>query len=213
MGSLLVPALSPWWILAALGLLFWLTPSREGSIGRRTLVASGLFLLSFVLLTAWRSRALHPSTSLEVLVDGEVGRRAVSLQIDRRNELRRLTGKRRNVSIEAKGVLEVQDAGTHVLELSCDDACEIAVGGDVVRAEGLAPELALPRGEIPLEIRYRQDSGPARLRSRGTVPASSSLSPSTTSCAPPRQADAAASPRTSRSRASPSGGDSFRSIG
>ena len=164
LGPLLVPALSPWWILAALGLVLWLTPSREGGPGRSTLLASGLFLLSFILLTAWRSRALHPSTSLEVLVDGEIGRRSVSLQIDRRNELRRLTGKRRNVSFQARGVLEVPDPGTHVLELSCDDACELLVGDTVVRAEGdLRRELALPRGEIPLEIRYWQDSGPARL--------------------------------------------------
>ena len=164
MGSLLVPALSPWWIVAALGLLLWLTPSREGGLGRSTLALGGLFLLSFVLLTAWRSGALHPSASLEVLVDGEAGPRSVSLQIERRNELRRLTGKRRNVSIETKGVLEVQDAGIHVLELSCDDACEILVGDEVVRAEGaLRRDLALPPGEVPLEIRYRQDSGPARL--------------------------------------------------
>ena len=162
-GPLLIPSLSPWWILAALGLLLWLTPSREGGLGRSTLAVGGLFLFSFILLTAWRSRALHPSTALGVLVDGEVGRRSVSLQIERRNELRRLTGKRRNVSIEARGVLEVPDAGTHVLEISCDDSCEIGVGSDVLRAEGtLRRELPLPRGEIPLEIRYRQDSGPAR---------------------------------------------------
>ncbi len=164
LGPLLVPALSPWWILLGLGLVLWLTPSREGGPGRSTLALGALFVLSFVLLTAWRSRALHPSTSLEVLVDGEAGRRSFSLQIERRNELRRLTGKRRNVAIEARGVLEVPDGGTHVLELSCDDSCEVAVGDDVVRAEGaLRRELALPRGEIPLEIRYRQDSGPARL--------------------------------------------------
>ena len=163
-GPLLVPALSPWWILAALGLVLWLTPTRQSGLGPRTLVASGLFLFSFILLTAWRSRALHPSASLAVMVDGEVERRSVSLQIERRNQLRRLTGKRRNVSIEAKGVLEVPGAGTHVLQLSCDDACEIVVGDDVVRAEGaLRRDLALPRGEIPLEIRYQQDSGPARL--------------------------------------------------
>ena len=163
-GPLLVPALSPWWILLGLGLVLWLTPSREGRLARRTLVASGLFLLSFILLTAWRSRALHPRASLAILVDGEAGPRSVSLQIERRNELRRLTGKRRNVSIEARGVLEVPDGGTHVLELSCDDRCEIGLGDHVVRAEGaLHRELMLPRGEIPLEIRYRQESGPARL--------------------------------------------------
>jgi hypothetical protein len=163
-GTLLVPSLSPWWILAGLGLVLWLTPSREGSLGRSALAVGGLFLVSFVLLTAWRSRALHPSASLEVLVDGEPGSRTVSLQIERRNELRRLTGKRRNVAIEARGVLEVPDAGTHWLELSCDDACEIVLGDAVVRAEGVSRrELELPRGEIPFGIRYRQDSGPARL--------------------------------------------------
>jgi hypothetical protein len=163
-GPLVVPALSPWWILLGFGFVLWLTPSRENGFGRSALALGALFLLSFIVLTAWRSRVLHPSTSLEVLVNGEVPGRSVSLQIARRNELRRLTGKRRNVSFEARGVLEVPDAGTHVLELSCDDACEIIVGDDVVRAEGaLRRDLALPRGEIPFEIRYRQDSGPARL--------------------------------------------------
>jgi len=164
LGTLLVPALSPWWILLALGLVLWLTPPGDVRLDRRTLGAAGLFLLSFVLLTGWRSRALHPSASLEVLVDGETGARSVSLQIERRNELRRLTGKRRNVSIETRGILEVPVAGIHALELRCDDSCEVEVGEDVLRVEGASRrEIALPRGDVPLEIRYRQDSGPAEL--------------------------------------------------
>ncbi len=148
-GSFLVPPLSPWWILLALGLVIWLTPSRNCTLGPRALVVGALFLLSFVFLTAWRTHALHTGTSL---------------QIEGRNQLRRLTGKRRNVSIENRGVLEVPAAGGHVLEIVCDDACEIVVGDDVIRAEGAARrELALPRGEIPFAVRYQQDSGPARL--------------------------------------------------
>ena len=106
LGSLEVRPISPWWIPAALGLVLWLTPPRstsEGRLGRRALAALALFFLSWVLLTVWRSRALHPRASLEVLVDSEVRPRSVSLQIERRNELRRLTGRRRNVSLEAKG--------------------------------------------------------------------------------------------------------------
>jgi hypothetical protein len=163
-GSILVPALSPWWIVAGLGLVLWVTPGREGPLGRGALAASALFLLSLLLLTAWRSRALHPRASLPVLVDGREERLSVSLQIERRNELRRLTGKRRNVSAEIRGALEVPAAGTHEIDIVCDDACEVALGDERLRVEGaLRREIELPRGEIPLEIRYRQDSGPARL--------------------------------------------------
>lgn len=164
LGSLVVPPLSPWWILGGLGLVVWLTPAREGVLERETFAFGALFLLSLIFLTVWRSRALHPSASLAVLVDGGAERRMASLQIERRNELRRLTGRRRNVELQAKGLLEIPEAGAHVLEISCDDSCEIAVGEEVLRAEGtLRRDLTLPRGEVPLEIRYRQDSGPARL--------------------------------------------------
>jgi hypothetical protein len=149
LGSFVFSSVSPWWILGVLGLVMWATPSRSGSLGGRSLVTGALLLLSFGLLTAWRSHALHSGTSL---------------QIEGRNELRRLTGKRRNVSVETRGMLAVPEAGRYALEIYCDDACEIAVGDDFVRAEGsVRRELTLPRGAIPFEVRYRQISGPARL--------------------------------------------------
>ncbi len=84
--------------------------------------------------------------------------------MERRNELRRVTGKRRNVEIHTLGVVEVKDAGIHRIEISCDDFCEVKLGEHLLRAEGDARgEVTLPRGDVPLEIRYRQDSGPARL--------------------------------------------------
>ncbi len=164
LGSLAVPALSPWWILAALGLVLWLTPRREGPFGQGTLAVSVFFVLSLILLTVWRSRALHPRASLDVRVDGGIETSLGSLQIERRNELRRLTGRRRNVAFDARGMLEVPDAGGHLLEISCDDSCEIRIGEETLRAEGsLRKVVTLPRGEMPFEIRYRQDSGGARL--------------------------------------------------
>jgi hypothetical protein len=164
LGSLAVPPLSPWWIPAALGLVLWLTPPKEGGLGRSPLALGALFVIALALLMAGRSRALHPRASLEVLVDGTEERRSISLQIERRNELRRLTGKRRNVSFEARGFLEVPEAGAHLLEISCDDSCEVKIGEEAIRAEGtMRREVSLPRGEVPLQVRYRQSSGPARL--------------------------------------------------
>jgi hypothetical protein len=149
LGLFNVPTVSPGWILAVLALLMWLTPSRGIALGPRLLLVGALFLVTFVFLTLWRSHALHSTTSI---------------QIEGRNELRRLTGKRRDVSLQRRGVLEVPEDGVYAFEIYCDDACEITIGNDALRAEGaLRRELALSRGDVPLEIRFRQNSGPARL--------------------------------------------------
>ncbi len=164
LGDFLVPSLSPWWILAGLAIVFWLTQPQERAFGRAAVSVGSLFLLSFFLLNSWRSRELHPSASLDVLVDGEARRRLDTLRIERRYELRRLTGKRRNVEIEAKGLLEVPETGVFGIEVSCDDSCEVRLGDEVLESEGTPRrDLTLARGETPLEIRYRQNAGPARL--------------------------------------------------
>ncbi len=164
LGAFLVPQISPWWILAGLALVFWLTRPRERALGRGAVLAGSLFLISFILLNAWRIRELHPSASLDVLVDGEVLRRLDTLRIERRYELRRLTGKRRNVEIEAKGLVEVPETGVFGIEVACDDSCEVRLGDDVIRSEGASRrDLSLAQGETPLEVRYRQGAGPARL--------------------------------------------------
>jgi hypothetical protein len=159
----MIPPLSPWWIPGLLALVFWLTPAREGAPGRSAVAILALFLLSFVFLSAWRSRVLHPSTSLGVS-GAEALRPLETLRIERRNEIRRITGRRQNVEIHAQGVVEVERAGVYAIEISCDDFCEVTFGDEVFRAEGeLARDVALPKGGVPLDIRYRQGSGPARL--------------------------------------------------
>jgi hypothetical protein len=164
LGDFLVPRLSPWWILAGLALVFWLTQPGERALGRGAVPVGSLFLLSFILLNAWRSRELHPSASIDVLVDGEARRRLDTLRIERRNELRRLTGKRRNVGIEARGLLEVPETGVFGIEVSCDDSCDVRFGDEVIEGEGtLRRDLTLAQGDTPVEIRYRQNAGPARL--------------------------------------------------
>jgi hypothetical protein len=163
LGSFVIPPFSPWWILGMLALVLWLTPKRAGGPGRSALVLGSLFLLSFALLSSWRSRVLHPSTSLE-LAGEQVLRPLESLRLERRNEIRRLTGRRRNVEFRTRGVIEVERAGVYGVEISCDDSCEVRIGEEVLRAEGdLRRDVALPQGEVPLDIVYRQISGPARL--------------------------------------------------
>ncbi|MGH9335651.1 MAG: hypothetical protein ACRD21_18100, partial [Vicinamibacteria bacterium] len=69
-------------------------------------------------------------------------------------------------------LLEVPRDGRYAIEVVCDDSCEIELGEVVLRAEGaLGREIELARGEIPISIRYRQGSGPARLTVRWDTPA------------------------------------------
>jgi PA14 domain len=178
-GSYWIPAISWWWVIAIAGALLLLAPSEAGvKLGRKALLSLAVVLVSFLLLAFWRSRALEPSTSLLVRVDSERDVRARSLQLERRNELRRLTGKRRNVTLETEGVLEVPESGSYRFELSCDDSCELTVGGRTLRAEGDSSEtLDLDQGELPFSLRYRQGTGPARLSVAWNRPAALELLP------------------------------------
>jgi hypothetical protein len=151
-------------MVAALALVYWLTPPGAAPLGRKRVLLAALLLLAFFALSAWRSRALHPRTSLMVLVDNAMERPMPGLRLAGRHELRRLTGRRRNITLEAKGLLEVPRSGRHRLELACDDGCEILLGGELIRVEGsLRREISLDAGDVPFELHYRQLAGPAEL--------------------------------------------------
>jgi hypothetical protein len=164
LGTVTIPSLSPWWIVAALAIVFWLTPPSADPLGRKKILLAVVLLLAFSVLSAWRHRALHPRTPLMVLVDHAEERPLTGLRLAGRHELRRLAGRRRNVALEAKGLLEVPRSGPYRLEIVCDDGCEILLGDEILRAEGsLRRELSLEAGDVPFELRYRQVAGPAEL--------------------------------------------------
>lgn len=177
-ASFPMPSLSPWWVLASAVLVLLLTPSEvpeasPGTRSKRTVIAGALFVFSFLLLLFWRQEALYPRASLDYIV-GHAGapRRGISLQIERRNELRRLTGLRRNVEIETEGWLEVPESGTYRFNLSCDDFCELELDKRVLRARGEHSEtVRLDAGEVPFSLRYHQGTGPARLAVEWETPA------------------------------------------
>jgi hypothetical protein len=164
LGAVIIPPLSPFWIVAALAIVFWLTSPRAEPLGRKTVFLAAVLLLAFFALCVWRNRALHPRTPLMVLVDQGTERPLPGLRLAGRHELRRLAGRRRNVTLEAKGLLEVPRSGPYRLEIVCDDGCEILLGSELLRAEGsLGRELSLEAGDLPFELRYRQLAGPAEL--------------------------------------------------
>jgi hypothetical protein len=162
LGSWVVAELSPWWVVAAAAAVLAFTP-RHPSRARRLGLPGGALAVSFVLLFFLRSESLHRKTPLDFVVDGERSVSGDSLQIERRSELRRLTGKRRNVSVETRALLEVPRPGTYAFQVFCDDECEVEIGGEVLAVEGWgAVELELEAGDVPLGVRYRQRGGPAR---------------------------------------------------
>jgi hypothetical protein len=178
-GPVEIPELSPWWVVGlTVLLLLVLDRARDAPSARRLAVAAAALLISLSALLFWRARALRPTDFFEVEIDS--GRRvaATSLQIARRNELRRLSGKRQNVELETSGILEVPRSGAYAFDLSCDDSCEITLGGRVLAARGsLAQSIDLAEGDVPFSLRYRQGSGPARLRFSWDGPAAVELLP------------------------------------
>jgi hypothetical protein len=187
LGPLAVPALSPWWVVAAAALVLLLTPQKRsgGAGGGNARALAGapiegvLLLLSLVVLLTWRHEALHPKAPLDFVVNrGGAPRRGSSLQLERRSELRRLTGLRYDVELETGGILEVPRSGLYRFDLSCDDSCELELGTHVLRAHGEHREsLELEAGDVPFSLRYRQGAGPARLVVRWTTPALVELLP------------------------------------
>lgn len=162
-GSWEIPAISPWWVVAVAAFVLLLSPQRPARSKRRGALGVAL-AVSFFSLFFFRSQALHPKTSLDFVVDGEREARSETLQIERRNELRRLTGKRRNVTLSTRAVLEIPQDGTYAFYVSCDDSCDVTLGNEVTTIEGTRSiELPLERGALSLEVRYRQTGGPARL--------------------------------------------------
>ncbi len=177
LGATRIPSLSPWWVVGAAALVLLVTP-RDRSIGagsevgRRIALAGGLFLVSFLVLSFWRHETLHPKASLDFVVSrAGAPRRGRSLQIERRSELRRLTGARHNVELETRGWLEVPRRGVYRFELACDDSCELEIGSRMLQVRGERTEtVPLEAGEIPFFLRYRQRAGPARLVVRWQTP-------------------------------------------
>jgi hypothetical protein len=125
-GALAIPGLSPWWVVAASALVVLLTPRKSAGTRASTATAAvpgSLLLLSFLLLLVWRHQALYPKASLELVIRGTgTPRAARSLQIERRSDLRRLTGRRRDVELETSGLLEVPRTGDYRFDLACDDS-------------------------------------------------------------------------------------------
>jgi hypothetical protein len=179
-GSIEIPGWSPWWVLGLTVLaLLVLDRNVDAPSGRRLAIAAFALLVSLFALLFWRGRALHPDDAFEVVIDSERRAAATSLQIPRRNELRRLSGKRQNVVLETSGILEVPLSGAYVFDLFCDDSCEIALGSNrVLAARGsLTESIDLVEGDVPFSLRYRQGSGPAQLRFSWDGPAAVELLP------------------------------------
>lgn len=179
LGPIEIPAVSPWWVfgLIVLVLLFF-DRRRDAPPGRRLAWIVSALLASLLALLLWRSRALDSGGRFEVETDSGLRAAAGSVQIARRNELRRLTGKRQNVVLETSGILEVPHTGVYLFDVFCDDSCEIALGSRVLVARGEHREsVDLEEGDVPFSLRYRQGSGPARLSFSWDRPAAVELLP------------------------------------
>ncbi len=163
LGPLVLAALSPWWLVTGAIAVLLLSRRRPATQTRATLFCGVGLAASFALLGLWRSATLSPALEVEVVANGQ-GFTARSLQLAERRELRRLVGRRRNLSFEASATLEVPRSGRYRFDVYCDDACEIVVGDRTFEASGrLVWDLELVRGDVPFRIQYRQEGGPATL--------------------------------------------------
>lgn len=175
LGPLFVPAIGFRWVAAALVAAFLLTPRRnERRLGARDAAAAAVLGIAFVSWVVWRSSALGPPVSLIVTLDGNRTVVAETLQLEARRELRRLTGRRRNVTVSTEALIEVPRDGDYRVELDCDDACQVVVGTTRVRETGT---VSLERGEAPFSLVYRQLGGPAKLVVGWNTPSAIELLP------------------------------------
>lgn len=174
-GPVFLPRIGFAWVVAVLVALFLLATRRDDRrLGARdAMMALGL-ASTFVLVTLWRHDALSPPLSLAVTVNGNRTVVAESLQLEARRELRRLTGRRRNVTLSTEGVIEVPRDGDYRFELDCDDACQLRIGTTRIRNTDTA---SLEAGELPFSLDYRQLGGPAALVLDWNTPSAIELLP------------------------------------
>ena len=144
------------------------------TLGARDAMLAAALAVSFAGLMLARNRALHPPLSLPVTTNGERIVVADSLQLEARRDLRRLSGRRRNVTLRLDAVLEIPRDGDYRFDVDCDDGCNVVVGEARFRN---TQTLALERGELPFSLVYRQLGGPARLRFEWNTPAAIELLP------------------------------------
>lgn len=174
-GPFIVPDIGFRWALLVVAAIVLLTPKRDGrSLGARDAVSAAVLAFAFALLALVRANALDPPLALAVAMDGERTVIVESLQLAARRDLRRLSGRRRNVTLRAEAVLEVPRDGDYRFDVDCDDGCNFAIG-DARFREGAT--LELERGELPFSLVYRQLGGPARLRFGWNTPAAIELLP------------------------------------
>ncbi len=161
-GSFIVPETSWRWLLAAAVIVYFTSPQRDDvRLGRREVALALVLAVSFAGLTLWRHRALAAPLGVTVTIDGERSVVAPTLDLERRRDLRRLTGKRRAVAVELSAVIEVPVDGDYDVELDCDDGCRLEMG-DHAFVESAT--LRLAKGEHRIVLRYHQLGGPAHLR-------------------------------------------------
>jgi hypothetical protein len=174
-GPFVVPRLSLTWVVLLLVVIFfWSAKSNERRLALRDAVAAMSLGLGFVVLTLWRASALTPPLSLNVTLNGERDVIAQSLQLEARRDLRRLSGRRRDVTLETRALLDVARDGDYRFEIDCDDSCILGVGDARFRD---TQSLELVRGELAFSVDYRQLGGPAKLRLAWDTPATIELLP------------------------------------
>jgi len=174
-GPFVVPEIAFRWILFVVAAIFLLTPKQDGRrLGARDAMLAAALAVSFAVFALARASALHPPLALAVVMNGERIVGADSLQLEARRDLKRLSGRRRNVTLRLDAVLEVPTNGDYRFDIDCDDGCNIVVGEARFRD---TQTLALERGELPFSLVYRQLGGPARLRFGWHTPAAVELLP------------------------------------
>ena len=174
-GPFIVPDIRFRWVLLVVAAIFLLTPKREGRrLGARDAMLATALALTFAVLALVRAAALDPPLALTVTMDGERTVIAESLQIAARRDLRRLSGRRRHLTLLTEAVLEVPRDGDFRFDVDCDDGCNFAIGDARFREQAT---LELERGELPFSLVYRQLGGPARLRFGWNTPAAVELLP------------------------------------
>lgn len=168
-GPVLIPRISFTWVMLLLAAIFFSSAKRDDRrLGLREAGAATILGLVFVGLTLWRSAALSPALSVSVTLDAEREVATQSLQLDARRDLRRLSGRRRDVALQAEALVEIPRDGDYHFVIDCDDTCNLGVGDARFRQ---SQTVHLERGELPFSVDYRQLGGPAKLRFEWNTPA------------------------------------------